>query len=495
MTAIFTVEFNFIIWCVIFLFSMMYLTTFNVGRKSSLIFSLLLVVNILCLSLYAPVNYELFEELRIISNPEIFFIKTVILILFGLFVVFLNVSSYNSDDFEVERIFLYITVFSASLFIVGCHDPLLLFIFIEMTSLATFGLIALAQTRQAYEAAIKYVIFSSISSCFFIIAFMLSENFYPGSFSTETAKLALGTFFENPLAVTITSILGQAFLTLTFVIKLGLGPYSAWVVDAYEAAKYRDFVFISTIGKMPVLFAFMNIFSVIILEQIKYSFITIIFVFAIGTSTMIVKQQKLRRFFAYSSIFNFALGFTLMLAAGDSDLVIFSYFAYYILLGLLTYTAFDIYRGVRPDSGEPQFISELANYQNRAAFNTFGIALIINSGLPPLGIFLIKATVLGNLLAGLSFSSYTFLVLLTFMFLTLSMVNMFAYFKVFSKILSFEKFKFFNFAKHSTFTLHTTPGNPVNLNEAKKTVYNLTAFFFILLGLFLGIYYLWVYIF
>ena len=167
MTAIFTVEFNFIIWCVIFLFSMMYLTTFNVGRKSSLIFSLLLVVNILCLSLYAPVNYELFEELRIISNPEIFFIKTVILILFGLFVVFLNVSSYNSDDFEVERIFLYITVFSASLFIVGCHDPLLLFIFIEMTSLATFGLIALAQTRQAYEAAIKYVIFSSISSCFF----------------------------------------------------------------------------------------------------------------------------------------------------------------------------------------------------------------------------------------------------------------------------------------------------------------------------------------
>jgi NADH:ubiquinone oxidoreductase subunit 2 (subunit N) len=474
MELFFTIEINALLFSVLFLFISLFLLAFKVNKITCLSLVLLLVFNLIISLQFFPVNYYLFSSFSIQSSPEALFTKLSFLLLFGFFYLFLIVSKYSLDEFEIERSFLYFVILTATLFLAGSHDPLTIFIFIEMVSLASFGLIALAKNRYGYEAATKYLIFSSVASCFFVVAFILGDtNFIINLGAVNNYSFFFPAFFDN-----YSTSLAQFLLAISFFMKFGLGPFSSWLVDAYEASKFRDFVFISTVGKLPLVIAFSNVFLFTLTETIKYFFIVFIFIFAILAATLIVKQKKIRRFFAYSSLFNFALGFIIFFSSGSYHQIFSNYFIYYTLISLLGYISFDLYASHIPDNSEPLFIENLKNLAGTPASTCFAISIIMNSGLPPFGIFLMKATAFGFFLIGSSYSEFGVLLLVSFFFLVLSMVNMFAYFRLFSKVIGFEMQ-----SNPGVFSHHNT-----NVNNYEQVYLFIVGFL-----LLIPVYYLWMY--
>ena len=435
MTIFFCAEINALLFSVFFLFISLLQNAFGVERHYSFYLILMLSANLCVTSFFFPGSYSLFSSFTLEGGPSTIMLKSLFAILMFVFFVFLLVANYNWDEFESERGFLYLVIFTSGLFLTGTKDPLTVFIFIEIVSLASFGLIAINKTRYAYEAATKYLIFSSIASCFFIMSFITAGH---GVYKIDSGLLNhYAIFFPNNIGALGWTSLSETLLAAAFFIKFGLGPFSGWLVDAYEAAKYRDFVFLSTVGKLPLVVAFAQIFTGVTNDFLRYFFVTFLFCFAIGASVLMVKQKKARRFFAYSGLFNYALGFILFFSANSAHFLVVKYFIYYTVIGLLTYIAFDLYRNYSADKQEPSFISELPRFGQVGPAVCFGTALILSSGLPPLGIFLMKAFAFGFFMVGSSYADLTGLLLTTFFFLILSIVNMFAYFKVFANTLSF----------------------------------------------------------
>lgn len=427
---------NALIFTVFFLFMSLLLNAFNVERPYSFFLILMLVSNLFVSGFVFPSSYTIFTNFMIESSPNALLLKLLLAGVFFIFWIFLLLAKFHWDEFESERAFLYLVIFTAGLFLTSTKDPLTVFIFIEIVSLASFGLIALAKTRYSYEAATKYLIFSSIASCFFIISYLFAGA---NGYSIGSGLLNhYALFFPNPVSSHYTVALSESLLAFAFFIKFGLGPFSGWLVDAYEASKYRDFVFLSTVGKLPIVIAFAQVFTNISQEFTKYFFITFLLCFAIAASVLIVKQKKIRRFFAYSSLFNYALGFILFFAAATNHVITVKYFIYYTIIALIGYVAFDLYRAQSAEKKEPVFIEELTKFSQTAPAFCFSIAIILNSGLPPLGIFLIKAFAFGFFIVTSSYTDIFTIILISLFFLILSIANMFAYFKVFSSVLSFK---------------------------------------------------------
>jgi formate hydrogenlyase subunit 3/multisubunit Na+/H+ antiporter MnhD subunit len=120
----------------------------------------------------------------------------------------------------------------------------------------------------------------------------------------------------------------------------------------------------------------------------------------------------------------------------------------------------------------------LKNLAGTPASTCFAISIIMNSGLPPFGIFLMKATAFGFFLIGSSYSEFGVLLLVSFFFLVLSMVNMFAYFRLFSKVIGFEMQ-----SNPGVFSHHNT-----NVNNYEQVYLFIVGFL-----LLIPMYYLWMY--
>lgn len=474
MALFFCLEINALVFTVFFLFTSLMLNAFNVERPYSFFLILVLVFNLFAAGFFFPSSYVIFANFIFESTPSVLLLKFLLVGVFLIFWVFILLAKFQEDEFDSERAFLYLVIFTAGLFLSSTKDPLTIFIFIEIVSLASFGLIALAKTRYSYEAATKYLIFSSIASCFFIMSYLCAGT---NAYGVDTGLLNhYALYFPTTFNTAHATALSETLLAFAFFIKFGLGPFSGWLVDAYEAAKYRDFVFLSTAGKLPMVIAFAQVFTNISQDFTKYFFISFLFCFAISASVFMVRQKKIRRFFAYSGLFNYALGFILFFASAGYHFITVKYFLYYTVIALVSYIAFDLYRAQSTEKKEPVFIEELGKFSQTAPAFCFSIAIIINSGLPPLGIFLMKAFTFGFLIVSASYTDVFTIILISLFFLVLSMINIFAYFKIFSNTLSFQ------------ITGNNTPFKFTN----PQFLYQVTLFFVSLI-LFVPINYYWMY--
>ncbi|BCP52770.1 cation:proton antiporter [Kaistia sp. 32K] len=104
------------------------------------------------------------------------------------------------------------------------------FIFLEISSLATYTLIALGRDRRALVAAYQYLIVGTIGATFYVIGV--------GLIYLSTGTLNLGLIVER-LAGTEGSralIVAEAFIAVGICLKLALFPLHAWLPNAYAYA-------------------------------------------------------------------------------------------------------------------------------------------------------------------------------------------------------------------------------------------------------------------
>ena len=133
-----------------------------------------------------------------------------------------------------DRIYLfycaYLLFLAGLLGVVITGDAFNLFVFVEISSLASYALVSLGTDRRALLAAFQYLILGTIGATFILIGigflYMLT-----GTLNIADLAARLPHLEQNR-----TLFAGFAFLTIGTALKLALFPLHLWLPDAYTYA-------------------------------------------------------------------------------------------------------------------------------------------------------------------------------------------------------------------------------------------------------------------
>ena len=303
---------------------------------------------------------------------------------------------------EFDTIFLLSLI--SSLLLISSSDFLLVYILIEMQSLC-FYILASFKRNSAYsvEAGMKYFIFGSIVSCFFLLGLSFlygitgTLNFY------DLSLLCLYNYayqFDNMLFFSL------YLISILFFFKLAIIPFHFWALDVYEGAPLASTI-IFTITTKPVLIHLL-IKWIFILGAL-YSYLRVLF-FSLGILSIVIgtfmsiKQKRLKRLFIYSSIAQVGFLFlSLSLDLFGGSLYAYFFLFIYILSSIVLWGVLSIfyinkdkiYRFSKKENN-PIYLSDFENlFQYNFDFCLIAVCLFFSiAGIPPYVGFLSKMYVL-----------------------------------------------------------------------------------------------------
>ena len=198
---------------------------------------------------------------------------------------------------------LYLLSLTGMLGIVATGDAFNVFVFLEISSLSAYALIALGNDRRALWAAYQYLIMGTIGATFILIGIGMMYQM-TGTLNMEDLSRRL-----PEISQTRTVFAAYTFMIVGICLKLALFPLHLWLPNAYSyAPSIVTAFFAATATKVAIYLLIRFTFSVF---GLTFSFTTLplqtlflvlgllgIFV----ASTTAIYQQNVKRLFAYSSI-------------------------------------------------------------------------------------------------------------------------------------------------------------------------------------------------
>ncbi|MGA2765185.1 MAG: proton-conducting transporter membrane subunit [Spirochaetia bacterium] len=193
------------------------------------------------------------------------------------------------------------------------RDLFSLYVFIEVTAVATFILVTIRHGVDAFEGAWKYLILSAVASVLMlssIALYLLVE----GEASLEAVRHSLASPGPIPW------IAAALFLCGLF-IKGGLVPFHGWLADAYSAAPAPASIFMAGIvTKASGVFALMRLAYSVFGDALPARWIFLV----VGAVTLVVGaflalgQSDMKRMLAYSSVSQ--IGYIVLALGGSAQL-------------------------------------------------------------------------------------------------------------------------------------------------------------------------------
>jgi multicomponent Na+:H+ antiporter subunit D len=193
------------------------------------------------------------------------------------------------------------------------RDLFALYVFVEVTAVATFILITLRRGHDALEGVWKYLVLSALASVLLlssIALFLLSA----GGITLAEVGTALGA----PTAVTWIAV--ALFLAGLF-IKGGLVPFHGWLPDAYTAASAPVSIFMAgVVTKASGIFALIRISQLALGNALpaREVFLVVGGVTAVAGAFLALGQSNMKRMLAYSSVSQ--IGYIVLALGGDPAL-------------------------------------------------------------------------------------------------------------------------------------------------------------------------------
>ncbi len=215
---------------------------------------------------------------------------------------------------------LYLLSLTGMLGIVATGDAFNVFVFLEISSLSAYALIAMGQKRQALWASYQYLIMGTIGATFILIGIGLMYQM-TGTLNMQDLSQRL-----PEVAQTRTVFVSFAFVIVGVCLKLAMFPLHLWLPNAYAyAPSIVTAFFAATATKVAVYLLIRFTFSVF---GLSFSFTTIplqTLFMALGligifvASTTAIYQSNVKHLFAYSSIAQIGymiVGFSVSTVAG-----------------------------------------------------------------------------------------------------------------------------------------------------------------------------------
>jgi multicomponent Na+:H+ antiporter subunit D len=187
--------------------------------------------------------------------------------------------------------------------IVATGDAFNVFVFLEISSLASYALISMGKDRRALTAAFEYLVMGTIGATFILIGigflYMMT-----GTLNMQDLAARLPAVLE-----TRTVRAGFAFLTVGIGLKLAMFPLHLWLPNAYAYAPSAVTAFLAaTATKVAVYVLLRFLFGVFgfefALQDMPLDDILMILGLAgiLTASLVAVFQEDIKRMLAYSSV-------------------------------------------------------------------------------------------------------------------------------------------------------------------------------------------------
>ena len=198
---------------------------------------------------------------------------------------------------------LYLLSLAGMLGIVSTGDAFNVFVFLEISSLSSYALIALSRDRRALWASYQYLIMGTIGATFILIAIGLMYQM-TGTLNMDDLAKRLPEVTQTRTVFT-----AFAFMIVGICLKLAMFPLHLWLPNAYAYAPSIVTAFLAaTATKVAIyllirftysVFGFSFSFTTLPL-QVLFMSLGLIGVFV--ASTAAIYQTNVKHLFAYSSI-------------------------------------------------------------------------------------------------------------------------------------------------------------------------------------------------
>jgi multicomponent Na+:H+ antiporter subunit D len=187
--------------------------------------------------------------------------------------------------------------------IVATGDAFNVFVFLEISSLASYALISMGRDRRALSAAFQYLVMGTIGATFILIGI--------GFLYMMTGTLNMQDLAARlpEVADTRTVRAGFAFLTVGIGLKLALFPLHLWLPNAYAYAPSIVSAFLAATATKVALYILLRfklgIFGAeFALETMPFNTILLVLGIAgiLSASLVAIYQDNVKRMLAYSSV-------------------------------------------------------------------------------------------------------------------------------------------------------------------------------------------------
>jgi NADH-quinone oxidoreductase subunit N len=311
---------------------------------------------------------------------------------------------------------------TGAMLMAGANNLMMVFLGLELLSLALYCLCAMSPRRTARESALKYLILSSMASGFLLYGSALMFG--------ATGSVAFSTLASAP--VTPLLALGAGLFLIGLAFKLSLVPFHIWTPDVYEGAPLPVTAFMSVATKAGTL-AVLARFAYAALPPDRAAAI-LVPLWVVAALSMIVgnlaalAQVDMKRLLAYSGIAQ--VGYIVASFAGQTPLGLRYAIFYLAAYTFMNLGAFAVVALMARDGDAVVGLGRFAGLAYRrpllaAAMTFFLIGL---AGLPPTAGFTGKVLILaatigagyawlaGILILGTAISAYVYFKIIRAMF-------------------------------------------------------------------------------
>ena len=200
---------------------------------------------------------------------------------------------------------MYLLCLTGLLGITVTGDAFNIFVFLEISSLSTYVLIAMGKDRRALVAAYQYLIMGTIGATFYVIGIGLLY-LVTGSLNIHDIAARLGPAAAQTTRPVLAAL---AFLTVGISLKLALFPLHVWLPNAYAYAPSFATAFLAaTATKVAVYVLLRLLFSVfgvaISFQSLPVSEVMLVLSVAAMfiASLLAIFEENVKRMLAYSSL-------------------------------------------------------------------------------------------------------------------------------------------------------------------------------------------------
>jgi formate hydrogenlyase subunit 3/multisubunit Na+/H+ antiporter MnhD subunit len=249
----------------------------------------------------------------------------------ALFTSLLNVGGLLAAYFLLQR-FLQNKVYAMMLFlavmlgvngIVMTRDLFNLFVFLEITSIATYALIGMQDNARALSAGFKYIIAGGLASIFFLLGTIFLYR--------VSGTLNIDMMAESGVNMHPIGMVALFLLFISLLIELKPFPINGWALDVYQAADSGIVSLIAAVTSGAMFYAFYKVLPLLPVHWIPFiggiGMLTFFF-----SNLMGLKQTDMKRLLGYSSVGQMGLlvgALALILQMQDS-------YVYYTLILVVT---------------------------------------------------------------------------------------------------------------------------------------------------------------
>ena len=316
------------------------------------------------------------------------------------------------DDAPPEVFPLLLFALTGMVLLAAASDLLVVFIALEILSLALYVMAGATRRMAAEEAAMKYFLLGAFSSAFLLYGIALC---YGATGTTNLLGIARASV--DPTGDGTLLLAGMGLLAVGFCFKVAAVPFHMWTPDVYQGAPTPVAAFMAAGTKAAGFAVFLRVFAGA-LGGLVVSWRPVVAAVAVVTmlvgAALAVVQTDLKRMLAYSSISHAGYLLVGLAAAATVPAAISASMFYLLAYAFMVMGAFMVVQyasRLGPPDTEPGELGERSNLDDYRGFARrhpwagalLAVFMLALTGIPPLSGFWAKYYVfLAGINAGLT---------------------------------------------------------------------------------------------